>query len=95
VVTTLAATGLILAVGLLITPGATAFLIARSFSKMLWLSVIICIVSMLFGTYLSFFLDSAPAPTIVLTLTVIFIIAFVRKMFLILINSNKTFVNTG
>ena len=29
----------------------------------------------------SFFLDSAPAPTIVLILTVLFIIAFVRRLY--------------
>jgi len=82
IVATLAAAGLILAIGLLIAPGAIAFLIVRKFSTMLWVSVLICMASMLLGTYLSFFIDSAPAPTIVLILTVIFIIAFVRRMIL-------------
>ncbi len=89
VVTTLAATGLILAVGLLIAPGAIAFLIARSFSAMLWVSVIICMISMLIGVYVSFFIDSAPAPTIVLVLTGIFVIVFFRKMVLSSINSKR------
>lgn len=79
IVATLSATGLILAVGLLITPGAIAFLSVRSFGKMLAVSVAVCMISMLLGTYVSFFLDSAPAPTIVLILTALFLGAFVRR----------------
>tara|TARA_B100001996_G_scaffold279653_1_gene220165 strand:+ start:1185 stop:2039 length:855 start_codon:yes stop_codon:yes gene_type:complete len=89
VVTTLAATGLILAIGLLIAPGAIAFLIVRSFSAMLLLSVIICMTSMLIGIYISFYLDSAPAPTVVLTLTGVFIIVFIRKMLLGFVKSRN------
>ena len=79
IVATLSAAGLILAIGLLIAPGAIAFLMVRQFSTMLWLSVLICLAAMLTGTYLSFFLDSAPAPTIILILTGLFILAFVRR----------------
>ncbi|MFC3061622.1 metal ABC transporter permease [Paenirhodobacter populi] len=79
IVATMSATGLILAVGLLIAPGAIAFLVTRSFGKMLVVSVVVCLVSMLGGVYASFFLDSAPAPTVVLILTAIFIVAFIRK----------------
>ncbi len=82
IIATLSATGLILAIGLLIAPGAIAFLLVRKFSTMLWLSVLICMMSMLIGIYASFFIDSAPAPTIVLIMTAIFIITFVRKLFL-------------
>lgn len=82
VVATLSAVGLILAIGLLIAPGAIAFLLVRQFSTMLWVSVIICMASMLLGTYLSFFIDSAPAPSIVLILTAVFIVAFVRRQIL-------------
>ncbi|MEM7643494.1 MAG: metal ABC transporter permease [Pseudomonadota bacterium] len=79
VVATLTATGLILAVGLLIAPGAIAFLLVRSFGWMLAVSVVICLLAMLAGVYASFFLDSAPAPTIVLILTLLFVVAFVRR----------------
>lgn len=79
IVATLAAAGLILAIGLLIAPGAIAFLLVRKFSTMLWVSVLICMASMLLGTYASFFLDSAPAPTIILIMTAVFIIAFIRR----------------
>ncbi len=60
IVATLSAVGLILAVGLLIAPGAIAFLLVRKFSTMLWVAVLVCMASMLSGTYASFFLDSAP-----------------------------------
>ena len=79
IVATLAAAGLILAIGLLIAPGAIAFLIVRTFSRMLVVAVIVCMAAMLGGTYASFFLDSAPAPTIVLILTAMFVAAFVRR----------------
>lgn len=80
IVATLTSVGLILAVALLVTPGAIAFLTVRSFGHMMIVSVAVCVASMLIGAYLSFYLDSAPAPTIVLILTAIFIVAFVRRM---------------
>jgi manganese/iron transport system permease protein len=79
IVATLSAVGLILAIGLLIAPGAIAFLLVRKFSTMLWVSVLICMASMVIGTYLSFFIDGAPAPTIILIMTAIFIAAFIRR----------------
>ncbi|MFW8595501.1 metal ABC transporter permease [Cribrihabitans neustonicus] len=82
IVATLSAAGLILAIGLLIAPGAIAFLLVRRFSAMLWVAVLVCMVSMLAGTYASFFLDSAPAPTVVLILTVVFVLAFARRLIL-------------
>ena len=79
IVATLSAAGLILAIGLLIAPGAIAFLMVRKFSTMLWVSVVVNMVAMLLGAYASFFLDSAPAPTIILILTMFFIAAFIRR----------------
>ena len=79
IVATLTATGLILAVGLLIAPGAIAFLLARSFGRMLAVAVAVCMAAMLGGVYASFFLDSAPAPTIILILSAIFVAAFYRR----------------
>lgn len=79
IVATLSAAGLILAIGLLIAPGAIAFLVVRKFSTMLWVSVLICMASMVLGTYASFFLDSAPAPTIILIFSAVFVAAFIRR----------------
>jgi len=79
IVATMVATGLILAVGLLIAPGAIAFLITRSFGKMLVVSVVVCLIAMIGGVYASFHLDSAPAPTVVLILTGLFLVVFVHR----------------
>ena len=79
IVATLSSVGLILAVALLVTPGAIAFLLVRSFARMLAVAVLACTGSMLGGVYLSFFLDAAPAPTVVLVLTAIFVVAFARR----------------
>ncbi|MBW4709075.1 metal ABC transporter permease [Roseobacter sp. YSTF-M11] len=94
IVATLSAAGLILAIGLLIAPGAIAFLIVRQFSTMLWVSVLVCMGAMLLGTYASFFLDSAPAPTIVLILTALFVLAFTRRQMLTRRNSARTAAKT-
>nr|WP_321523947.1 metal ABC transporter permease [uncultured Cohaesibacter sp.] len=91
IVATLSAAGLVLAVGLLIAPGAIAYLLVRKFSTMLFVAVAVCMSSMLVGTYLSFFLDSAPAPTIILILTALFLVAFIRKIILVKANSMQTY----
>ena len=79
IVATLSSVGLILAVALLVTPGAIAFLLVRSFGWMLVVAVAVGLASMLAGVYLSFHLDAAPAPTIVLVLTAVFVAAFLRR----------------
>lgn len=80
IVATLSSVGLILAIGLLISPGAIAFLLVRSFGWMLVTATLTCLTAMLTGTYLSFFLDSATGPTIILVLTALFIAAFLRRL---------------
>lgn len=77
IVGALKAVGIILAIAMLIAPGAIAFLLTRRFSAMLGVSVLIAVAASFLGVYLSFFIDSAPAPTIVLLLTIVFIAAFV------------------
>jgi manganese/iron transport system permease protein len=79
IVATLSAVGIILSIGLLIAPGAIAFLLTQKFSRMLPIAVGVTMLSGVLGVYASFYLDSAPAPTIILILTVIFIAAFVRS----------------
>jgi manganese/iron transport system permease protein len=79
VVGALTATGIILTIAMLIAPGAIAFLLARQFAVMLGVAVAVAVSASLLGVYLSFFLDSASAPTIVLLLTLAFVAAFVRS----------------
>ena len=80
IVATLSSVGLVLAIGLLIAPGAIAFLVTRSFGAMLVTATAVCLLAMLTGIYLSFFLDSAPGPTIILILTTIFLVTFLRRV---------------
>ena len=76
VVAILSSVGLVLAIGLLIAPGAIAFLMTRRFGAMLLAAVIICEMSVFAGIYTSFWVNSAPAPTIILFQTLLFIAAF-------------------
>jgi manganese/iron transport system permease protein len=76
IVGALKAVGIILAIALLISPGAIAFLLTTRFERMLAVSVMVAVATSLAGIYLSFFLDSAPAPTIVLLLSGSFVVAF-------------------
>lgn len=77
IVATLKSVGIILSISLLIAPGAIAILLTRQFAHALWLAVIVSIVTSFMGVYLSFFIDSAPAPTIVVLFSLLFIITFI------------------
>ncbi|WP_105440761.1 metal ABC transporter permease [Neorhizobium sp. T25_13] len=77
IVGALQAVGIILSIAMLIAPGAIAFLLTRKFSTMLILSIAIAVTGSFAGVYLSFFIDSAPAPTIVLLLAIGFVLAFI------------------
>ena len=78
VVGALKAVGIILSVAMLVAPGAIAFLLTRRFTAMLLTAMAIAVGSSLAGIYLSFFLDSAPAPTIVLLMSGLFVFAFIK-----------------
>ncbi len=76
IVGALKAVGIILSVAMLIAPGAIAFLVTRRFGTMLLTALSLGVGCALAGVYASFFLDSAPAPTIVLLMTGVFLAAF-------------------
>jgi len=63
---------------MLIAPGATAFLLTRRFGFMLFVAVTLAVTSSFVGIYAAFFLDSAPAPTVVLVMALGFMLAFAR-----------------
>lgn len=77
IVGALKAVGIILVIAMLISPGAIAFLLTKRFSRMLPLAVLIAVVASFCGVYLSFFLDAAPAPTIVLLLSTLFVVVLI------------------
>ena len=76
IVGALQAVGIILAIAMLIAPGAIAFLVTRRIGAMLAVSLAVACLSSVLGVYASFFIDSAPAPTIVLLMSAQFVAAF-------------------
>ncbi len=79
IVATLSSVGLVLAVGLMIAPGATAFLLTRRFGTMMLVSVAVALTGMIGGAYLSFFLDASPAATVILLMAAGFAAALVWR----------------
>lgn len=77
IVTALQTVGVILVVAMLITPGATAYLLTDRFSRMMGLAVVCGVLSSVIGTYISYFLDGATGACIVLTQSALFLLAFV------------------
>ena len=71
--------GAFLVIALVVTPGATAYLITNRFSSLIILSVTIGSLTSFAGSYLSYFIDGATGGIIVLLLTVVFFIAFIFK----------------
>ncbi len=80
VVGALQAVGMVPVVALLIAPGATAFLLTRSFGWMLLVATTLAVAAALGGVLLSLVWDSAPAPTMVLLLTVGFLLALAWRL---------------
>lgn len=78
VVGALKAVGIILSVAMLVAPGGIAFLLTRRFSAMLLVAITVAAASSLAGIWLSFLIDSAPAPTIVLFMSITFVATFIR-----------------
>jgi len=76
IVASIDAVGIILVIAVLIAPGAISFQLSKRFENMLWWSIGICAVSCVGGIALSYHLDSAPAPTIVVILSAIFVLSF-------------------
>lgn len=76
IVATLKVVGIILSISLLIAPGAIAVLLTRRFHVALLVAVAVSGLVSVCGVYLSFFFDSAPAPTIVVLFALVFIVTF-------------------
>lgn len=79
IVAALQAVGIILAVAILIAPGAIAYLLCRTLRGMLVCAAAVAATAAFLGVYLSFFIDSDPAATVVLVLAFGFVVAFARS----------------
>ena len=77
VVAAMQTVGAFLVIALVVTPGATAYLLCDRFPRLIVTSVIIGSVTSFFGAYISYFLDGATGGIIVVLQTAIFLVAFV------------------
>ena len=69
--------GAFLVIALVVTPGATAYLLSDRFHRVILIALAIGVFSSGFGAYASFFLDGATGGIIVLFQTLLFGLAFV------------------
>jgi manganese/iron transport system permease protein len=69
--------GAFLVIAMVVTPGATAYLLTDRFPRLIVISVVIGTVTSFVGAYASYFLDGATGGIIVVAQTLIFLTAFV------------------
>ncbi|WP_338511961.1 iron/manganese ABC transporter permease subunit SitC [Erwinia aphidicola] len=69
--------GAFLVICLVVTPGATAYLLTDRFQRLLLIAVVIGSVTSFFGARVSYYLDGATGGIIVVAQTLVFLIAFV------------------
>jgi len=76
VVAAMQTVGAFLVVAMVVTPGATAYLLCDRFPRLIMVSVLIGTVTSFVGAYLSFFLNGATGGIIVCLQTLIFLVTF-------------------
>jgi len=76
VVAALQTVGAFLVIAMVVTPGATAYLLSDRFGWLLTLSFVIGVVTGFLGAYISYFIDGATGGVIVCLQTLIFVLAF-------------------
>lgn len=76
VVAAMQTVGAFLVIALVITPGATAYLLCDRFPKLIITSISIGSITSFFGAYISYFLNGATGGIIVCLQTLIFLLAF-------------------
>ena len=76
VVTALQSVGAILVISMVVTPGATAYLLTDRFGKLLIISTLLGGITSVVGAYISYYIDGATGGCIVALQTLIFLIAF-------------------
>lgn len=75
-VVALQAVGVVLVVALLITPGATAYLLTDRFTRMLLIAPGLATVCAMVGLYASYYLDTASGPMVVLVNGIVFTLVY-------------------
>ena len=69
--------GAFLVIAMVVTPGATAYLLTDRFPRLILIAIAVGALSSLVGAYISFFLDGATGGVIVVLQTLVFLLAFV------------------
>ena len=76
IVASMKAVGVILVLSLLITPGATAYLLVKRLHEMMIFGAVIGVISSIAGMYISYFYNLPSGPAIVLVVSGLFVLAF-------------------
>jgi manganese transport system permease protein len=69
--------GIILVVAMLVTPGATAYLLSDNFDRMMLIAIATGVFSSVMGTYISYHIDGSTGGCIVVLQTLLFVLAMI------------------
>lgn len=77
IVAALQTAGIILVISMLVTPGSIGYLLSDRFDHMLGISILSSVLSCILGTYMSYHLDVSTGGSIVVILTLLFVVTMV------------------
>ncbi|MBQ4771902.1 metal ABC transporter permease [Pectobacterium versatile] len=75
IVASLQAVGVILVIAMLIAPGIIAFMVCKRFERMVIVATLVSVISCIAGTLISFYIDGATGPCIVIVQALFFTLA--------------------
>ncbi|MFZ7274084.1 metal ABC transporter permease [Avibacterium avium] len=81
IISTMQVVGIILVTAMLISPGITAYVLSKNFNKMLLIAIATATTSSFLGIILSYHLDAATGPTIILLQALCFVLALGYRKF--------------
>lgn len=81
IVSAMQVVGVLLVIAMLISPGITAYLLSKRFGVMLVIALTVSLTSTLIGVFLSYHLDAATGPSIVLVQALIFLISLLYNKY--------------
>ncbi|MGC7589986.1 metal ABC transporter permease [Bisgaard Taxon 46] len=79
IITAMQVVGVILVVAMLISPGITAFTLSKRFDYMLLIAITMSVITSLLGTIISYHIDAATGPCIILLQAFFFLIALIYQ----------------
>ncbi|GKW41176.1 metal ABC transporter permease [Pectobacterium parvum] len=81
IVASLQAVGVILVIAMLIAPGIIAFMVCKRFERMVLVATLVSVISCIAGTLISFYIDGATGPCIVIVQALFFTLALTYHQF--------------